>query len=181
MGHEDRVRELYDGCYRRLVGQLFAFCGDLSEAEDAVQEAFVQAVARKRQFARLDNPEAWLRTVAINAARRRFRRAARFRVILAEAGPPQPVPGLSADHVAIVEALRQLPAEQREAIALFHVADLRIEDIAAILGVPTGTVKARLSRGRARLAPLVNDLADEPDAPPGAPDRNDTSKEVDHV
>ena len=37
MGHEERVRELYDGCYRRLVGQLFAFCGDVSEAEDAVQ------------------------------------------------------------------------------------------------------------------------------------------------
>jgi DNA-directed RNA polymerase specialized sigma24 family protein len=42
MGHEERVRELYDGCYRRLVGQLFAFCGDVSEAEDAVHRDVVR-------------------------------------------------------------------------------------------------------------------------------------------
>ena len=160
MRHEDRVRDLYDGCYRRLVGQLFAFCGDVGEAEEAVQEAFVRAVARPRTFARLDNPEAWLRTVAVNFARRRFRRATRYRGILAASRPPAPVPGLSADHVALVTALRQLPHEQREAIALFHVGDLPISEIASLLGVPDGTVKARLSRGRARLAPLLSDSDD---------------------
>ena len=164
MGHEDRMRELYDGCYRRLVGQLFAFCGDLTEAEDAVQEAFVRALSKPRTVARLDNPEAWLRTVAVNVARRRFRRAARFRGLLDGDPPAPPVAGLSPDHVALVAGLRRLPAELREVIALYHVADLRIRDIAELLGVPEGTVKARLSRGRARLATHVNPYADDKEA-----------------
>lgn len=45
MDHDEQVREVYDGCYRRLVAQLFVVCGDLNEAEDAVQEAFVRAIA----------------------------------------------------------------------------------------------------------------------------------------
>lgn len=103
-----------------------------------------------------------MRTVAFNVARRRFRRAARFRGIVAGIGPPGDVPGLSADHVALVAALRRLPLEQREAIVLYHVADLPVREVAELLGIPEGTVKARLSRGRAGLAPLVSDFADEP-------------------
>lgn len=52
---EERLRELFVGGYRRLVSQVYFFCGDLGEAEDAVQEAFVRAVARQRQFARVEN------------------------------------------------------------------------------------------------------------------------------
>ena len=52
-------------------------------------------------------------------------------------------------------ALRRLPAAQREAIALHHLADLPVAEVAQTLGVPEGTVKARLSRGRAALAELL--------------------------
>jgi RNA polymerase sigma-70 factor (ECF subfamily) len=69
--------------------------------------------------------------------------------------------GLSADRVALVEALRQLPYEQREAIVLHYIVDLPVGAIAVQLGVPEGTVKARLSRGRSRLAPLVHEFADD--------------------
>lgn len=163
MSGQERVREIYDGCYRRLVGQLFAICGSLTEAEDAVQEAFVRAVEKPRRFAQVDNPEAWLRTVALNVVRTRYRRAGRFRGRMAEAMPPpnSQLPGLSADHVALVDGLRQLPYEQREAITLHHVADLPVREIAVMLGVPEGTVKARLARGRSRLAPLVHEFADD--------------------
>ena len=61
---EDPIQRCFDASYRRLVGQLYGVCGDLSEAEDAVAEAFARAVSRRRTFERLDNPEAWLRTVA---------------------------------------------------------------------------------------------------------------------
>src|SRR6476619_3005839 len=63
MAGEDYVREVYDASYLRLVVQLYALTGDLADAEDAVQEAFVTALGRDRAFARLDNCEAWLRTV----------------------------------------------------------------------------------------------------------------------
>ncbi|QNE20815.1 RNA polymerase sigma factor [Kribbella qitaiheensis] len=165
----ESLRDLYDGCYRRLVGQLFAICGSLSEAEDAVQEAFVRAVEKPRRFAAVDNPEAWLRVVALNVVRSRFRRQGRQFSLLAKAiPPPGSVPALSPDHVALVEALRQLPYEQREAIALHHIVDLPVREIAVQLGVAEGTVKARLSRVRARLAPLVQEFADD-------------AQEVDHV
>ena len=164
MGDDESLCDLYDGCYRRLVGQLYAICGNLGEAEDAVQEAFVRAVEKPRRFAKVDNPEAWLRTVALNVVRSRFRRLTRYHGLLARAAagpPPSDLPGLSPDHVALVEALRQLPPEQREAITLHHIVDLPVREIAVQLGVPEGTVKARLTRGRARLAPLVREFADD--------------------
>ena len=60
-------------------------------------------------------------------------------------------------------ALRRLPAAQREAIALHHLADLPVAEVALTLGVPEGTVKARLARGRAALAVLLETPAKEDD------------------
>ncbi|MFK4088658.1 RNA polymerase sigma factor [Kribbella sp. NPDC020789] len=160
----ENVRELYDSCYRRLVAQLYVLCGSLSEAEDAVQEAFVRAIEKPRHFEELENPEAWLRTVALNIARSRFRRAATFHRLMKRTGPPaDSIPGLSPDHVALVDALRRLPWEQREVITLHHIVDLPVREVAAQLGVPEGTVKARLARGRTRLGPLVRDFHEEVD------------------
>jgi len=154
----ETLRELYDGCYRRLVGQLYGVTDDLGEAQDAVQEAFVRALAAPRRFARVDNPEAWLRVVALNVARRRLRRRAHLDRLLRRVPPGiDTVPGLSPDHVAVVAALRRLPPVQAEAVALHHLADLPVDEIAELTGVAVGTVKARLSRGRARLAELLAD------------------------
>jgi RNA polymerase sigma-70 factor (ECF subfamily) len=157
----DRVRAVYDGCYRRLVAQVYALTADLAEAQDAVQEAFVRALAQPRAFERVDNPEAWLRVVALNVARRRFRRRTHLDRLLRRPAVTRPITpdGLSADHVALVAALRLLPAPQREAIALHHLADLPVAEIAELTGVAVGTVKTRLARGRARLAELLADDA----------------------
>lgn len=71
------AHSLYTGCYRRLVAQVLALTGDLAEAQDAVEEAFARAVAQPRPFARLDDPEAWLRVTALTVARRRRQRRER--------------------------------------------------------------------------------------------------------
>ena len=166
----DDLRALYDGCYRRLVAQVYAVTADISEAQDAVQEAFVRALAAPRMFGRVDNPEAWLRAVAVNVARRRYRRRSHLDRLLRRT-PPRPAiepEDLTPDHVALVAALRRLPAAQREAVALHHLTDLPVAEVAELTGVAVGTVKARLSRGRAKLAEL---LADEPaGAEPPSPD-----------
>ena len=157
---DEGLQELYVASYRRLVGQLAAFTGDVGEAEDLVQEAFARAVGHWERLRRYDNPEAWLRTVALNLARSKWRRGkraaaamVRLRAVHEEAPAPSP------DHVALVDALRELPAGQREALVLYHVADLSIDDVARELGVPPGTVKARLSRGRAAMAARLADPA----------------------
>ena len=162
MDDVELVREVYDASYRRLVTQLTAVTGSLAEAEDVVQEAFVRAVTHAATVRRADNPEAWLRRVAVNVARSRWRRACRWHGLLPRlAGHDERVPDiagdLAADRVALMAALRRLPDAQREAIALHHLADLPVHEVAATLGVPTGTVKARLSRGRAALATLLGE------------------------
>lgn len=152
MHGEDVVRELYDASYRRLVGQLTAVTGSREEAEDVVQEAFARALHHSRTLLAVDNPEAWLRTVAVNQARSRWRRVKRFAGLLPDL-LPDPPPGIEDEAVVdLVAALRTLPTAQREAIALHHLAGLPVHEVAATLGVPTGTVKARLARGRAALA-----------------------------
>ena len=145
------IQELYATSYRRLLGQLIGVTGSVAEAEDVVQEAFVRGLDHPRRLLGADNPEAWLRTVAVNLARSRWRRAQRL-VGLAPRLVDAPRESDSDGHIVLLQALRALPAGQREAIALHHLADLTVEEVAATLGLPTGTVKARLSRGRAALS-----------------------------
>ena len=75
MSPSDDLDELYVGSYRRLVVQMFAICGDMSDAEDAVQEAFVTAIRKRPLLAQVDNREAWVRTVALRRLQRGWRTA----------------------------------------------------------------------------------------------------------
>lgn len=117
---EDPIQRCFDASYRRLVGQLYGVCGDLSEAEDVVAEAFAKAVSRRRAFERLDNPEAWLRTVAANVARSRHRRRVVGERLLGRTAQPDAVhqPDLSDDRMQVVAALRTLPDH-----ATYHWSD----------------------------------------------------------
>ena len=148
------IQELYAASYRRLLGQLVGVTGSVAEAEDVVQEAFVRGLDHPRRLLGADNPEAWLRTVAVNLARSRWRRARRLVGLaprLVDEAPDDDRDG----HIVLLQALRDLPAGQREVIALHHLADLTVNEVADTLNVPTGTVKARLSRGRAALSTLL--------------------------
>jgi RNA polymerase sigma factor (sigma-70 family) len=155
------LNELYDASYRRLVVQIYALCGNLAEAEDAVQDAFVTALRKKPQLARVGNPEAWVRTVALNRVRHGWRHASVVRRYQAKVPGPQGTVDIGPEHVAIVTALEGVDADQREAVVLHYLADLTVTDIAAQLGVPEGTVKSRLSRARHRLAGLLDDTEDD--------------------
>lgn len=146
-----RVEDVFHVSYRRLVVQMYAVIGDRAEAEDVVQEAFVRAVAAGSRFTGTANPEAWLRATAINLHRSRWRKLRNFSRIKQRLAEPEDVPGLD-DRIDVIAALRTLPVEQREVLALHHLADLAVDDIADELGLPAGTVKSRLSRGRDALA-----------------------------
>lgn len=148
------IQELYAASYRRLLGQLIGVTGSVAEAEDVVQEAFVRGLDHPRRLLNAENPEAWLRTVAVNLARSRWRRAQRL-VGLAPRLVAEPRDSDTEANLVLLQALRNLPAGQREVIALHHLADLTVEQVAGTLGLPTGTVKARLSRGRAALSVLL--------------------------
>lgn len=156
----EAVRAAYQAHYRRLVATLYGLTADHAEAQDLVQEAYARALARPKVFLDVADPEAWLRTVAVNLARTRWRRR-RLLDTMVRAGrievSPESVPGASPDRVALVAALQKLSRPTRETIVLHHLADMSVHEVAETLGVPVGTVKARLSRGRALLADLIGD------------------------
>jgi RNA polymerase sigma-70 factor (ECF subfamily) len=149
------VTELYPVIYPRLVVVLYAACGNQADAEDAAQEAFVQALRNQRKFLRLDNPEGWLRTVALNHLRNGWRHRGVVRRLRDKVPGPQQELELGPEHVAILAALAELDAPHREVVVLHYLADLSVAEIAATLDIAEGTVKSRLSRGRGRLATLL--------------------------
>lgn len=157
--------EVYVGQYRRLVALLTAVAGSRVEAEEAVQEAFVRALGISGRRAVVDDPEAWLYRVAVNVLRSRWRRilARRRATDRLSAEPATDVLDRVDDRMELLGALRRLPFEQREALALHYLADLPIEAVAVRVGSPVGTVKARLSRGRGALARMLDDSVPEGD------------------
>lgn len=166
----EQLDALFRECHGRLVVTAYALTSDLAEAQDVVSETFVRAVAHRKTLLAAESPEAWLRTVARNVARRRWRRASQLRSLMRRSAASIPdAPELSPDRVALLAVIRQLPAGQREAIALHYIADLPIADIAQTQGVTVSTVKSRLFRGRTKLAELLGDDIDIPDR--GSPPR----------
>jgi RNA polymerase sigma-70 factor (sigma-E family) len=153
VAEETWFNELYQGSYRRLVLVAYGMTGDLGTAEELTQEAFALAYGRQARVARADSPEAWLRTVVVNLVRRRFRRTAMLEKILRRqsAEPPstQPPPG---EHVDLHVAIRRLDAGLRSVVVLHYLADLPVDEVATVLGIPAGTVKSRLARARTALA-----------------------------
>lgn len=142
----DHGRLLYEVAYR--------LTGDDDDARDLVQESLLR-VRRGLESYRPGSLEAWLSRIVTNVfldeVRRRRRRPlptsgpVSDAVLARLAGPEEPELGLPRD---IQEALISLPVEFRAAIVLCDVAGLAYEQIARVLGVPLGTVRSRVHRGR---------------------------------
>ncbi|MEV5821555.1 SigE family RNA polymerase sigma factor [Micromonospora harpali] len=166
MAEVDGFDEFYRGSRQRLLGFVYALTGNLAEAQDAVQEAYIRAWQRWSTVAGYDDPEAWVRVVASRIAVSRWRSLrSRARAYLRH-GADDSTPAPSTDTVAVVAALRQLPEEQRTALALYYLLGMPVTEVARETAAPVGTVKARLSRGRTALAGLlaVSDLEEAADA-----------------
>lgn len=171
MADADSFDAFYAASVRRVTSQLYAMTGRTAEAEDCVQEAYARAWQRWRKVSGYADPEAWVRTVAYRISVDAWRRALSRSIAHRRHGAADDIPGLGPDHVAIIAALRQIPSPQRRAIVLYHLVGMPVDQVASETGVPVGTVKARLARGRQALAAL---LADPPPAK-GAQDQGVTS------
>ena len=145
------VAALYAASSSRLTGALTVMAGSRAEAEDVVQDAFAALLPRWDRVRLYDDPEAWVRQVAVRRLLNRQRHLRRRERILSALRPTAAAEP-SGDRVDLEAALRALPDAQRAVVVLHHVFDLPVEVIARELDVPTGTVKSRLSRGRAALA-----------------------------
>ncbi len=99
----------------------------------------------------MDRPGAWIRRVLINLAIDWQRRAARERRAVARIAPPPPVELADPVSTQFWAAVRSLPERQRAAVVLYYVEDLGVEQIAEVLAVTAGTVKASLFKARRSL------------------------------
>ena len=158
MSDSEELRALYAAAYARLVGTVGAILGDRHEAEEAVQEAFVKLLGNWAKVSGYDDPEAWVLRVALRQASNRRRKALNGLRALLRLGPPPVVPEPTASGIDAERALSSLPDPQRAVIVLVRVG-LSVDEIGAVLGVPVGTVKSRLARARASLAPLLREEA----------------------
>lgn len=147
---------------RELWGIALRTLGDPDDAADAVQEALVAAYRRVVTFRGEASVRTWLRRIVVNACIDRIRHE---RVRATVPWPERDVPARRSDpavelvtRLAVDEALAMLPVEQRLAVVLVDVAGYPVAEVAAILGVPPGTVKSRCARGRLRLAALLGHL-----------------------
>jgi RNA polymerase sigma-70 factor (ECF subfamily) len=167
----DAYSRLYDRSYAVLVGQVFVVTTDRSEAEEAVQEAFVRLWEQRGQVCGgYDNPEAWVRRVAINVAIKRWHRARRGERIIHLIEARQDVEGqttAAVERVDLVDGLRRLPVSHRRALLLHYVLGLSVREVADEMStrwgpVRPGTVKSWLHRGRAELSKvLVNEEVED--------------------
>ncbi|MET8809580.1 SigE family RNA polymerase sigma factor [Streptomyces sp. NPDC004546] len=145
------IEELYHHRRLALVRLAVLLVDDVPTAEDVVQDAFTALFRRHgHRLASLDDPEAYLRTSVVNAARSvlRRRRTVRAHTPAPEQHAPAPEEDvlLHEDHREVLAALRTLTRRQREVLVLRYWSHLSEAEIAATLGLSRGAVKSTASR-----------------------------------
>lgn len=146
----------------RLWGVALRTTQDPEEASDALQDALISAFRRADQFRGESAVTTWLHRIVVNASLDRLRRRAVRRALPLPDDNAHAPGALLADPVDAIDrreiqlivtaALAELPHDQCEAVLLVDVEGWSVEEAAAILGCPAGTVKSRCFRGRAKLA-----------------------------
>ena len=140
----------------KLVALGMAMSGSREAGKDLAQEALLRTFRNWPTVSRYDNPAAWVRRVLINLTTDTRRRSASERDALARLAPSEPM--LVPDRIADDwwKAVLALPQRQRAAVALHYLDDLSVTEVAGILGVTNGTIKASLSHARAHLATALD-------------------------
>jgi RNA polymerase sigma-70 factor, ECF subfamily len=145
--------EVYSRNYRRTLGLAYSLTGDRSIAEDVTQDAFLQAHRNWDRVAHYDDPMAFVRRAVANRSVSRWRRLATERTVLARLrGRRDDVAEPELRDPEFWAAVRSLPTQQCQVVALRYIEDLSIDAIAEVLNVRPGTVKTQLFRARQRLA-----------------------------
>jgi RNA polymerase sigma-70 factor, ECF subfamily len=168
-GEESAWEELLRSHNRKIYNLCYRFTGRPSEAEDLTQEVFIKIFQTLATFdASQGSFSTWLNRVARNHLVDHYRRTHKERLTSSledETGGLEDKPSPEAQPIARVEsrerhemlqaALNRLTPDMREAVVLRDFQDLDYDEIAEVLGVPEGTVKSRINRGRLELARVI--------------------------
>lgn len=157
-----------------LTNYIYRFLGDMKECEDLLQETFLRVYRNRHSYRRIARFSTWLYTIAGNLARSEYRKRKRRRIsslqsinkndeeyemeVPDETFSPDKDTDSSIQDFYIQDALSKIPEEFREVVVLRDVQQLSYEEIAEITGLPMGTVKSRINRGRTKLQVLLKDI-----------------------
>lgn len=166
-GDPDAFAELFRRHRDRLWAVALRTTSDPEEASDALQDAMISAFRSASSYRGEAAVTTWLHRVVVNACLDRMRRRRARPTIPLPGSDPQNGPETLADPrdaiaaselaVELSRALATLPIDQRVAIVLVDVQGYRVDQAAEILAIPSGTVKSRCARGRAKLAVQLAD------------------------
>ncbi len=170
-GNDAAWRTLVDTFSRRIFNMAYQFCGRYEEAEDMTQEIFMKLYTSLPKYNPEKNFTAWVLTLAKNHlidAYRHSRREKSMRdefdehLLGALTPDPEQIMLATEEHRLVWQGLDKLPADMRLAIILTEIQGKSYEEAASILGVPVGTVKSRVSRGKIQLAHLLRPSGGKP-------------------
>jgi RNA polymerase sigma-70 factor (ECF subfamily) len=135
------------------------------EANDLVQQTFLQLHRARRDFDSRQKLKPWIFTIAMNLKREYFRRKKRRpeRSLEASSGPEPAIGARGAEQVearrSLTRALQDLPADQRQVIELHWFDELEFPEVAQVVGASVSAVKVRAHRGYVRLRQVLGEAA----------------------
>ncbi len=141
--HTGKLEQLYAVEYTGMVRLAYTLVGSNAEAEDLVQDSFVEVAGRMDEIRK---PGAYLRSAVVSRCRSALRRR---RVMSMH--PPEPPAGLANDAGELWDVLSKLPEDQRIAVVLRYYGGYKASEIAKIVDMPGATVRSHLRRGLAAL------------------------------
>ena len=165
---------LVDRYSERLTHYLYGFLADSKRCEDLLQETFLRVYRNRHSYQRIAKFSTWLYTIAGNLARSEYRKRKRRRMysiqsvnrdneeyemaIPDETFLPDNSTESALQYQYIQDALFQIPPTFREVVVLRDVQQLAYDEIAQITGLPMGTVKSRINRGRTKLQSILKEI-----------------------
>lgn len=144
--------------YRSLVALGAGMTGNLELAQDLAQDALTRAFQQWTKISQYDRAGAWVRRVMINAAIDAIRRRGREASALTRLPATPALVTFDEGSDEWWRAVRALPDRQRAAVALYYLEDLSVAEVAHVLDIAEGTVKASLSKARASLATALKEV-----------------------
>ena len=157
----------------RVVNFLYRFTGDRDEAEDLAQDTFVKVFRSKHLYKEVAKFSTWFYTIALNTAKTNAKKKSRMSTFsLSDFDPenekdyelkdtgytPDEVANAGMENHYIQQAINSLDEDFRKIIILRDIEDLEYEEIVKITGLPMGTVKSRINRGREKLKKILSDI-----------------------
>jgi RNA polymerase sigma-70 factor (ECF subfamily) len=172
-GDQDAWAQIVRQHWRKVFNIAYKFTGKHDEAEDLTQDVFLKIFKSLNTFDQRANFQTWLVSVSRNLCIDHYRSVRKERETIDRdvdageltpaAATVSPIAALEqADRVALLKkAMAQLPPTLRMAVLLRDIQELSYQEIAERLGLPEGTVKSRINRGRTELARQIRRLRDE--------------------